>query len=135
LVKASRQYWHGGIDALLVLDLERTGSPTRLRVSGAGSTVRKSLPGNYQIPHMNSRGEMKRSVELVRCHMQLSRKRKTLIYGVNDIAIVGPLHAISEAGRSNFCLAKGVGAFPEGRCELRSPQTRMTGSIATFPER
>jgi ribose transport system substrate-binding protein len=28
-----------------------------------------------------------------------------------------------------------VGAFPEARRELRSPQTRLIGSIATFPER
>jgi ribose transport system substrate-binding protein len=28
-----------------------------------------------------------------------------------------------------------VGAFPEARRELRSPQTRLIGSVATFPER
>jgi len=48
---------------------------------------------------------------------------------------LGALRAFSEVGRSNSCLALGVGAFPEARRELRFPQSRLIGSIATFPER
>jgi ribose transport system substrate-binding protein len=135
LVKAAKEHWHGEIDELLLLDLEIAGSLPHLRVSGAASAVRKSLPGSYQILHLDSRGEMDRSFELVRRHLQFSPKRKTLICGVNDLAVLGALRAFSEVGRSNFCLAIGVGAFPEARRELRSPQTRLIGSIATFPER
>jgi ribose transport system substrate-binding protein len=135
LVKAAQEHWHGEIDELLILDLEIAGSLPHLRVSGAESAIRKSLPGSYQILHLDSRGEMDRSFELVRHHLQFSPKRKTLICGVNDLAVLGALRAFSEVGRSNFCLALGVGAFPEARRELRSPQTRLIGSIATFPER
>jgi len=135
LVKAAQQHWQGEIDELLILDLEIAGSLPHLRVSGAESAVRKSLPGSYQILHLDSRGEMERSFELVRRHMQFSPKRKTLVCGVNDLAVLGALRAFAEVGRSEFCLALGVGAFPEARRELRSPQTRMIGSIATFPER
>jgi ribose transport system substrate-binding protein len=135
LVKAAQQHWHGEIDELLMLDLEIAGSLPHLRISGAESAVRKSLTGSYQILHLDSRGEMERSFELVRRHMQFSPKRKTLICGVNDLAVLGALRAFAEVGRSDYCLALGVGAFPEARRELRSPQTRMIGSIATFPER
>lgn len=135
LVKAAQQSWHGEIDELLLLNLEVAGSLPHLRISGAESAVRSSLPGSYQILHLDSRGEMERSFELVRRHVQFSPKRKTLICGVNDLAVLGALRAFSEVGRSNLCLALGVGAFPEARRELRSPQTRMIGSIATFPER
>lgn len=135
LVKAAQQHWHGEIDELLMLDLEIAGSLPHLRISGAESAVRKSLTGSYQILHLDSRGEMERSFELVRRHMQFSPKRKTLICGVNDLAVLGALRAFSEVGRSEYCLALGVGAFPEARRELRCPQTRMIGSIATFPER
>jgi ribose transport system substrate-binding protein len=135
LVKAAQEHWHGEIDELLILDLEIAGSLPHLRVSGAESAIRKSLPGSYQILHLDSRGEMDRSFELVRHHLQFSPKRKTLICGVNDLAVLGALRAFSEVGRSSFCLALGVGAFPEARRELRSPQTRLIGSIATFPER
>lgn len=135
LVKAAQQHWHGQIDELLMLDLEVAGSLPHLRISGAESTIRKSLTGSYQVLHLDSRGEMERSFELVRRHMHFSPKRKTLICGVNDLAVLGALRAFSEVGRSDYCLALGVGAFPEARRELRSPQTRLIGSIATFPER
>lgn len=135
LVKAARQHWQGEIDELLMLDLEVAGSLPHLCVSGAESAVRKLLTGSYHILHLDSRGELERSFELVRKHLQFSPKRKTLIFGVNDLAVLGALRAFAEVGRSQFCLALGVGAFPEARRELRSPQTRMIGSIATFPER
>ncbi len=135
LVKAAQQHWHGQIDELLMLDLEVAGSLPHLRISGAESTVRKSLKGSYQVLHLDSRGEMERSFELVRRHLHFSPKRKTLICGVNDLAVLGALRAFAEVGRSESCLALGVGAFPEARRELRSPQTRLIGSIATFPER
>jgi ribose transport system substrate-binding protein len=134
LVKAAQDHWRGEIDELLMLDLEIAGSLPHLRVSGAESAVRKSLSGSYQILHLDSRGEMERSFELVRQHLQFSPKRKTLICGVNDLAVLGALRAFSEVGRSSFCLALGIGAFPEARRELRLPQTRLIGSIATFPE-
>jgi ribose transport system substrate-binding protein len=135
LVKAAQEHWKGEIDELLLLDLEIAGSLPHLRVSGAESAVRKALPGSYQILHLDSRGEIERSFELVRQHLQFSPKRKTIICGVNDLAVLGALRAFSEVGRSNLCLALGVGAFPEARSELRNPQTRLIGSIATFPER
>ncbi len=134
LVKAAQQHWHGEIDELLMLDLEIAGSLPHLRISGAETAVRKSLAGSYQIHRIDSRGEMERSFELVRRHMQFAPKRKTLIFGVNDLAVLGALRAFAEVGRSDYCLALGVGAFPEARNELRFPQTRMIGSIATFPE-
>lgn len=135
LVKAAQQHWGGEIDELLMLDLEIAGSLPHLRISGAETAVRKSLTGSYQILRLDSRGEMERSFELVRRHMQFSPKRKTLIFGVNDLAVLGALRAFAEVGRNDYCLALGVGAFPEARNELRFPQTRMIGSIATFPER
>ena len=135
LVKAAQQHWHGKIDELLMLDLEIAGSLPHLRISGAQSVVRKSLAGSYQVLHLDSRGEMERSFELVRRHLQFAPKRRTLIAGVNDLAVLGALRAFEEVGRSLLCMALGVGAFPEARRELRSSQTRLVGSIATFPER
>ncbi len=135
LVKAARAEWGGEIDELLMLDLEIAGSLPHLRISGAETAVRKSLSGSYQVVRLDSRGEMERSFELVRRHMHLCPRRRTLIFGVNDLAVLGALRAFAEVGRSECCLALGVGALPEARHELRLPQTRMIGSIATFPER
>lgn len=134
LVKAAQAHWHGAVDELLMLDLEMAGSLPHLRISGAETAVHKALAGKHQVVRLDSRGEMERSFDLVRRHMRQSPKRKTLIFGVNDLAVLGALRAFAEVGRSELCLALGVGAFPEARHELRSPQTRMIGSIATFPE-
>ena len=135
LVKAAQKLWRGEIDELLLLDLEIAGSLPHLRISGAESVVRGSLPGAYRIHHVDSRGEMDRAFALVRRHLALSRAQRTLIFGVNDLAVLGALHAFAEAGRADRCLALGVGAIPEARRELRSPNTRLIGSIAPFPER
>jgi ribose transport system substrate-binding protein len=94
----TQEHWKGQIDELLLLDLEIAASLSHLRVSGAESTIRKSLPECYQILHLDSRGEMERSFELVRQHLQFSPKRKTLICGVNDLAVLGALRAFSEVG-------------------------------------
>lgn len=135
LVKAAQAHWGGQIDELLMLDLEIAGSLPHLRISGAEAAVRKSLTGSYPVVRLDSRGELERSFELVRRHMHLCPRRRTLIFGVNDLAVIGALRAFAEVGRGEHCLALGVGALPEARHELRLPQTRMIGSIATFPER
>jgi ribose transport system substrate-binding protein len=62
-------------------------------------------------------------------------KRRTLLTGVNDFAVLGALRAFEEAGRSKLCLAVGLGAIPEARRELRLPNTRLSGTVAFFPER
>lgn len=135
LVKAARKQWRGEIDELLLLDLEIAGSLPHLRISGAENVVRKSLAGSYLVRHVDSRGEMDRAFALVRRYLHISRGRRILIFGVNDLAVLGALNAFVETGRQHSCLALGVGALPEARRELRSPATRMIGSIATFPER
>ena len=135
LVKAAQKHWRGAIDELLLLDLEIAGSLPHLRISGAESIVRASLPGNYRVHHVDSRGEMDRAFALVRRHLAFSQPQRTLLFGVNDLAVLGALHAFAEAGRADLCLALGVGAIQEARRELRSPSTRLIGSIATFPER
>ena len=76
LVKAARQHWQGEIDELLMLDLEVAGSLPHLCVSGAESAVRKLLTGSYHILHLDSRGELERSFELVRKHLQFSRNAR-----------------------------------------------------------
>lgn len=135
LLRGVQRHWHGTLDELLLLDLEAAGSLPHLRISAAESTLRKGIPGAYKIHHLDSRGEMDRSFELVRRHLYMSPKRRTLICAVNDLAALGALRAFAEVGRSECCLALGIGALPEARQELRTTQTRLIGSIATFPER
>jgi len=85
--------------------------------------------------HLDSRGEFVRSFELTRRHLQMVPKRRTLITGINDYAVLGALRAFEEAGRSPMCLAVSHGGGPEARRELRLANTRLIATVAFFPEK
>jgi ribose transport system substrate-binding protein len=135
LLRAAETEWKGECDELLLLDLEIAGSLPHMRLSSAQSVLRKGLVGNWVTTHLESRGEFMRAFELTRKYLQSAPKRRTLLTGINDFAVLGALRAFEEAGRSKLCLAVGFGAIPEARRELRLPSTRLTGSVAFFPER
>jgi ribose transport system substrate-binding protein len=135
LARAATKNWGGEFDELLILDLAIAGSLPNLRLSSAESMIRKSLPGHYQVLHLELGGGIEQAFELTRRRLRLSPVRRTLITGINDLAVLGALRAFEEVGRSGFCFAAGVGALPEARREMRSPRTRLVGSVAPFPER
>jgi ribose transport system substrate-binding protein len=58
-----------------------------------------------------------------------------LVAGINDPSALGALRAFQEAGRAENCAIMGQNASPEGRVELRTPKTRLIGSVAYFPEK
>ena len=135
LLRAAQKEWNGEWNELLLLDLEIAGSLPHMRISSAQSVLRKNAPGNWPTTHLESHGEFIRAFELTRKHLQSVPKRRTLLTGINDFAVLGALRAFEEAGRSRLCLAVGLGAIPEARRELRLPNTRLFGSVAFFPER
>jgi ribose transport system substrate-binding protein len=134
LLRAAQQQWQGECDELLLLDLGFAGAIPQLRLSGSQSILRKGLAGSCVATHLESRGEFLRTFEITRKHLQAVPARRTLICGVNDFAVLGALRAYEEAGRSQFCLAVGLGATPEARRELRLGNASLVGSIAFFPE-
>ena len=135
LLQAAQRDWNGEFDELLLLDLEVAGSLPHMRVSSAQGVLRRNNPGSWVTTHLESRGEFLRAFELTRKHLQNNARRRTLLTGVNDYAVLGALRAFEEAGRANLCLAVGLGGIPEGRRELRLPNTRLVASVAFFPER
>jgi ribose transport system substrate-binding protein len=135
LLKAARAQWSGKCDEILFLDLEIAGSLPHLRLSSAQSILRNGLDGDCVMTHLDSRGEFVRSFELTRRHLQMVPKRRTLITGINDYAVLGALRAFEEAGRSPMCLAVSHGGGPEARRELRLANTRLIATVAFFPEK
>jgi ribose transport system substrate-binding protein len=135
LQQAAQRYWEGSFEELLLLEVEIAGSLPHLRLSGAQSVLSKAPANPFRITHLESRGEFLRSFELTRRHLQTSPRRRTLITGINDFAVLGALRAFDEAGRRDQCLAVGLAAIPEARQELRLPGTRLVASVGFFPER
>lgn len=135
LLKAAQTHWDVECDEMLLLDLEVAGSLPHLRLTSAQNILRNGLHKNCILTHLDSRGEFVRSFELTRRHLQLVPKRRTLITGINDYAVLGALRAFEEAGRSNLCLAASYGGGPEARRELRLPNSRLIAAVAFFPEK
>jgi ribose transport system substrate-binding protein len=120
---------------MLFLDLEIAGSLPHLRLSSAQNVLRNGVHNECVLTHLDSRGEFVRSFELTRRHLQLVPKRRTLVMGINDYAVLGALRAFEEAGRNNMCLAVSFGGAPEARRELRLANTRLVATVAFFPEK
>ena len=135
LLKAAQSEWGGECDELLFLDLEIAGSLPHLRLSSAQDLLHNGLQSKCALTHLDSRGEFVRSFELTRRHLHLVPKRRTLVTGINDYAVLGALRAFEEAGRNNMCLAVSFGGGPEARRELRLPNTRLVAAAAFFPEK
>lgn len=135
LLRAAQREWNGECDELLLLERQILGSVPHLRISSAESVLQRGMLGNLRTTHLESRGEFVRAFELTRKYLQMVSQRRTLLIGTNDLAVLGALRAFEEAGRSSLCLAAGFGAIPEARRELRLPNTRLTGTVAFFPER
>ncbi len=135
LQKAAGHKWNGECDEILILELDIAGSLPHLRLSSAERVLKKGLASDCVVTHLDSRGEFVRSFDLTRRHLQRVPKRRTLLTGINDYAVLGALRAFEEAGRSQMCVAVSHGGGPEARRELRLPNTALAAVVAFFPER
>lgn len=135
LLKAAQKHWSGECDEVLSLDLEIAGSLPHLRLSSAQNILRSGMKDGFIFTQLDSRGEFVHAFDLTRRHIQNAPKRRTLLMGINDEAVLGALRAFEEAGRGNHCLAVSHGGGPEARRELRLPNSRLFAAVAFFPER
>ncbi len=135
LLKAAQMQWDGRCDEVLLLDLNMAGSLPHLRLSAAQNILSKGIKCRFALTQLESRGEFVRSFEMTRRHLQGVPKRRTLLMGINDYAVLGALRAFDEAGRRGFCLAVSHGGGPEARRELRLPNTPLVAVISFSPEK
>jgi ribose transport system substrate-binding protein len=133
----AKQTWHAEVDEIILLELARAGNLPRMRLTGMLFGMRSFLPGvtDRQVTYINGDGRFLESFEAVRKHLRAAKSRRTLVGAINDASALGALRAFQEAGRAQGCAVMGQNASPEARAEMRTPGTRMTGSVAFFPER
>jgi ribose transport system substrate-binding protein len=132
-----KEHWHSELDEIVLLELPRAGNLPQMRLTGMLVGINLTFPNakNCRVTHLNGDGELGRSFEVVRKHIRQSRSRRVLVGAINDVSAIGALRAFEEAGRADTCAVMGQNASPEGRAELRQPNTRLIGSVAFFPER
>ncbi|MBI4478378.1 MAG: substrate-binding domain-containing protein, partial [Acidobacteria bacterium] len=133
----ARQQWHTDIDQIVLLALQRAGSLPQMRLTGMLVGMKEVFPHLESCPvtFLDGDGKLGESFEAMRRHLRATRSRRFLIGAINDPSALGALRAFQEAGRTEGCAIMGQNASPEGRAELRQPQTRLIGSVAYFPEK
>jgi ribose transport system substrate-binding protein len=87
------------------------------------------------VTYLDGDGKLGESFEAIRRFLRTTRARHILIGAINDPSALGALRAFQETGRTDSCAIMGHNASPEGRLELREPNTRLIGSVAYFPEK
>ena len=132
-----KEHWHSEVDEIILLELPRAGNLPQMRLTGMLVGINLVLPTakNCRITHLNGDGDLGPSFEVVRKYIRGTRSRRLIVGAINDVSAIGALRAFQEAGRAETCAIMGQNASPEGRAELREPNTRLVGSVAFFPER
>src|SRR5438270_5204881 len=133
----AKENWHSELDEIIMLELPRAGNLPQMRLTGMLVGINLVLPTakNCRVSHLNGDGDLGASFEVVRKYIRGSRSRRLVVGAINDVSAIGALRAFEEAGRADTCAVIGQNASPEGRAELREPNTRLVGSVAFFPER
>jgi ribose transport system substrate-binding protein len=124
-------------DEIVFIALDRAGNLPKMRLTGMLVGMKEVYPAleNCRVTYLDGDGKLGESFEIMRRYLRTSRSRRFLIGAINDPSALGALRAMHEAGRSENCAVMGQNASPEGRAELRQPNTRLIGSVAYFPEK
>jgi ribose transport system substrate-binding protein len=133
----AKQWWHGVVDEIVMLELPRAGNLPKMRLTGMLAGMKEVLPVLDRCPvtFVDGDGKFSDSFDAVRRHIRATRSRHLLVGAINDASALGALRAFQEAGRTEYCAVMGQNASPEGRMELRQRDTRLIGSVAFFPEK
>ncbi len=137
LAKWALQHWGGKVDEIILLALPIAGALPHSRLTGTLAALREALPrfNDSQVISLDGNGQFEQSLEVMRKHLRKSKSRRVLVGAVNDPSAIGTLRAFEEAGRLDACAIMGQNASAEVRAEIRSPNSRLIGSVAYFPER
>jgi ribose transport system substrate-binding protein len=129
------QQWSGQVDEIILL--QSAVSPVlEARILGIYDGITSVVRRGSALPlfRYDTQGRYERTLETVRKHLSRSRCQRILVGAVNDSSALGALEAFREFGREEQCAVIGQDAVIEARQEMRRPNTRLTGTVAYFPE-
>ena len=133
----AKDNWDAEVDEIVMIALERAGSLPKMRLTGMLAGMKEVIPPleNCRVTYVDGDGKLAESFEAIRRYLRTTRARRILVGAINDPSALGALRAFQEAGRPENCAIMSHNASPEGRAELRDPNTRLIGSVAYFPEK
>jgi ribose transport system substrate-binding protein len=132
----AKRHWHGEVDEILLIELQRAGPLPQARIRGILAGIGEVLRVSElcRTASIDGDGQFQTTLERVRKHLRESGAKHVLVGTANDTSALGALRAFEEAGRGNDCAIVGQNAEPEARTELRMPRTRLIASVGYFPE-
>jgi ribose transport system substrate-binding protein len=107
------------------------------RLTGVSDGLAEYLPASRRIlvSHYDTKGgQFDAALDAMRKHLRRNKMKRTMVAAVNDTAALAALQAFRETGLEEESAIVGQGASHEARQELRSPNTRLIGTVAYFPE-
>ena len=137
LGKWAKRHWNGEVDEVLLIELHRAGPLPKARMRGIVNGIAEAIriSESCRTVSIDGDGQFKAALECTRKHLRESKAKRILVGAANDPSALGSMRAFQEAGRAHDCAVLGQNAEPEARVEMRTPQTRLIGSVAYFPEK
>jgi ribose transport system substrate-binding protein len=129
------QNWSGKVGEIILI--QSAVSPVlEARTLGIYDGITSVLPRGSALPlfRYDTQARYERTLDTVRKHLSRSRCQRILVGAVNDSSALGALEAFREFGREEHCTVAGQDGVIEARQEMRRPNTRLTGTVAHFPE-
>jgi len=133
----AKHSWHGEVDEIVLIALDRAGNLPKMRLTGMLVGMRETCPPleHARVTFLDGDGKLGESFEAMRRHLRGTRAKRIAVGAINDPSALGALRALQEAGRADSAAIMGQNASPEGRAELRERGSRLIGSVAYFPEK
>ena len=137
LARWAAGHWQGKVDLLVLLGLPMAGSLPGSRLTGTLLGLREMMPDfdDKKVMTINGEGRHKQSFEMVHSLLQQTKSKRILVSAINDPSALGALEAFRTCRRESDCAVMGQNASTEAVEEMRSPSTRLVGSVGYFPEK
>jgi ribose transport system substrate-binding protein len=130
------QEWGGRVDKVLSLDLPLSGAVPGARMQGQLDALRKLVDiADDDIIHLDSKNASEESRQVVAGVLPaLKGAERIVVLCVNDETAIGAQTAFEEAGSADRMITVSLGADQVGLKALQSPNGRIIGAVAFFPE-
>jgi ABC-type sugar transport system, periplasmic component len=129
--------WNGKVDSVLLLGHATAGPLTNSRLTGTAVGITETLPEceSSAFVRLDAKGGYAETMDIVLKHLARSKAKRILVGAINDAVALGALRAFTEIGRPEDCAIMGQNGTIAARTELRTPGSRLIGSVAFFPEK
>lgn len=133
LAQHATDYWRGGVEWVLGLDIEEAGPLVQSRVTGAFEGIRSKLDG---IPiesfvRIDGRGMREKSFRVILDFLKRHPKdKRILLAAANDTSALGAIEAVLTLNRGKHVAVVGQDCIPEAVDEMRKEDSSLIGSVS-----